>query len=319
MATNRNYFQKFPLISYQGYNARNIMARVKLLDVVRNNELVLMPYTVQAGERPDTIAAAYYGDPFYAWAILLANDIVDPYHDWYKSEQDMNNYLIKKYGSLQEARDDIIFYKVNWATGEEIITPTQYAALPDGNAKYWSPNFGFGRNVISYRRKELDWTTENNRLDLVTVVQPTNTYISYTAGERVYQYSNTRFQSVKGTIGSVVNTSSNTTHTTQNLVMRQTDISNSNIFYYITNTGNYFSGQKSGANGTVSSQTRIDNTASLVAAVSKSHLTTEELVYWSSVNALDYEHDLNEQRREIKVLDKSYIFTLENNLEDLMK
>lgn len=191
MAISRKYFQKLPSISYNDYVVRDVSIRSKLTQYIAESGLALLPYTVKDGERADQIANFYYGDSYYSWAIYLTNGIIDPYQEWPKTQKAITDYLEAKYGTVDKARDDIIRYEVNWAEDTSIITPEMYDALPSENKKYWEADFGFNNTIISYHRRELDWILDNNRLDSLQVIAASldSNDVSFTVGERVYQYT----------------------------------------------------------------------------------------------------------------------------------
>lgn len=95
MATK--YFENFPIINYDGQQIRDITRRNTFIKSVTTNPLAFLPYTVHEGERPEDIAEFYYGSTDYTWVVYLSNNIVDPYHEWPKANEDFNNYLIDKY------------------------------------------------------------------------------------------------------------------------------------------------------------------------------------------------------------------------------
>ena len=322
MVMNQNYFQKFPLISYNYNNARNILVRTKLLETIRKNQIALLPYTIEEGDRADTIANFYYGSPFYAWAIYLVNDITDPQTQWPKSENNLNAYIEAKYGSFKQARDTILYYRVNWANDSSVILPAVFEALPTENKKYWKPIYGFNRTILNYDRKELDWHINTNRIDKMTVtVSSSSNAFNFVVGEKLYQYSNTNFLSVKGTLSCisnvVVNSSANTTAT---LFVEKVDFANSNLSNFIYSSNNNLIGQTSNSNVVVISSERIDNNSIIQSKVSaNSFLSDSELIYWEPVDAETHERELNSQRKEINILDKTYIDLLEENLSNLLK
>ena len=110
------YFENFPIITYQGKRVRDITRRNRFADLVSSNPLLFLPYTVKDGERPEDIAYHYYGSPEYTWMVYLANNILDPYHNWPLSEQDFNNYLEKKYRERSGLRG---FDVVEWTRDQE--------------------------------------------------------------------------------------------------------------------------------------------------------------------------------------------------------
>ena len=122
MPANRNYFQKFPTISYNDYVIRDLSLRSKLTRYITETGLALLPYTIKDDERADSISAFYYEDPYYAWAIYLANGIIDPYAEWPKDYNTFNEYIDKTYGGVEQALDVIVRYESNWASDTTLLT-----------------------------------------------------------------------------------------------------------------------------------------------------------------------------------------------------
>lgn len=110
MATN-NLFDKFPIVEYNGQSMRNIMLKSVLIQNILNDIRVLYPLTVEDGERPDTVAYDFYGDSQLYWLVLFSNSIVDPYYSWPLSQAEFKSYIIKKYGSIETAMQQILYWK----------------------------------------------------------------------------------------------------------------------------------------------------------------------------------------------------------------
>lgn len=410
MAVSRNYFQKFPSISYADYVVRDVSVRAKLTQYVMESGLGLLPYTIKEGERADNIANFYYDDPYYAWAIYLANGIIDPYQEWPKDQNTLISYLEDAYGSIDRARDTIVRYENDWASDTTVLSPDEYDALPAECKKYWDADFGFNKQIISYHRRPVDWVLDNNRIDRLEVVHSNNQVnaIALNLSERLYQYNGTQYLGVKSTVVAVSNVEASNTVTlasnatdiaftsnstvvtlkgtgnilpTANIVgtgipgntivtaiINGTAISisahttasvSSNSTYYIYNpsratlvvnkvdfdqvtlTSNgatvvpdsfftyYESDYQDTKNKLVSRETdvemivlssaRLDNTTQIESLIANSHLSTNELKYWKSVNAYDDEFTKNEKKKEIVVLDQKLIEQLNDSLETLVK
>jgi len=118
-----NYFEKFPTINYAGRNVKDISRRVNFMKKTVSNPYVFLPYTIEEGDRPEDVAYYYYGSTDYTWLIYLANNILDPYHNWPLSQENFDQYLIQKYQDLSgrkgyevidwlqdETNDDNILY-----------------------------------------------------------------------------------------------------------------------------------------------------------------------------------------------------------------
>lgn len=56
------------------------------------------------------LAYDYYGSIDYVWLIFYANNIIDPYTQWYKSQEQFHEYIIKKYGSIENAQQTVHHY-----------------------------------------------------------------------------------------------------------------------------------------------------------------------------------------------------------------
>lgn len=120
-----NYFDKMPIINYNGYQVRDLTRRNRFLPVSISNPYLFLPYTITDEDRPEDIAYYYYGSTDYTWLVLLANNIIDPYHDWPLKDDDFNKYLINKYE------------KESGKKGYEVVDWTQNENLSD-NIVYYS-------------------------------------------------------------------------------------------------------------------------------------------------------------------------------------
>lgn len=120
-----NYFSNFPNINYYNRTIPDITRRTVFLQKLLQDSTLFYPYTIDEGERADVIATWYYGDPSYDWLVYFSNNIIDPYTQWPKTLQQLNNSIIKKYGSIQQAQATVLFYRKY---------PTTYYISPDGTS-----------------------------------------------------------------------------------------------------------------------------------------------------------------------------------------
>lgn len=137
------YFRPFNLIEYDVKKndktvlLTNIMSRFKIIEAFERQEAVYYDYSVKDGERADTIAFKYYGDVTLDWVVYLTNNIIDPQFEWPLSSAALNNFIVKKYGSIATASSQVHHY-------EQLITP--HEVLFDGT-------------IISEVYEEIDKTT----------------------------------------------------------------------------------------------------------------------------------------------------------------
>lgn len=275
-----NYFNKLGTINYNNEIVNNIITSVRFNELVKKNFVVFYPYTIKEGERAESIAANYYEDERYAWIVYLSNSITDPYYEWPLSVEEFNRFLIKKYGSIEKAINSIAFYRNAWYKDDSMITPAAYNALPATNKKYWNPIVGFNNQIGSYERKKLDLISETNRTVSINLNSSNNIIV----GEKAVQTN------ASGFVASV---------DTNKVTLKHI-------------SGSFANGaitfQDSGASRTVTNVT-IVHTA----------ISATETVYWEAVSAYDYENELNESKKSIKLIDRQYLDTIEDQIIELLK
>lgn len=164
------YFNRFPLVDYNGTPAKNILARVDFTDQTKKDIYVNFDYVLQEGStRPDILSFNYYNSTQYDWLIYMTNNIIDPYHDYYKSQDDFKNYIVGKYGSADIAKQKILFYRNDWAPDESLITESVYDSLSVVVKKYWKPKINTTNQIVGYERIKEDWIVSTNRIVQLTV------------------------------------------------------------------------------------------------------------------------------------------------------
>ena len=284
------YFSKFPLISYSNSVAIDITKRVKLLDRVSSNPFAFFPYDITNGERADNFSNRYYDDPFMSWLIYLSNNIVDPYYEWYLQDNELEELIIKKYGSIEQAKLKIKFYRNDWEN-KEPISVSGYAALPEQLKFYWKPIYS-STTIKEYKRVEEDWTFNTNKIVAYAVSNTSFTYdevcdIVFSAGQVGK--------------GQVVQSSNNIVYLKN---ISGTNVANSSV--PITGSS-YIYGQESQVNTVFTS-----------AQVKSEGIPSEELIYYTPISYYDYELEKNEFNSSIRVIDRDLKSVASDNLRTLM-
>mgnify|MGYP002507744209 CR=1 FL=1 len=264
------YFDRFPIVDYDGDIAKNILARVDFTEKTKRDIYSTFEFTLEEGfERPDLLSYNYYGSSKFDWMIYLTNNIVDPYYDYYKSSEDFNSYIATKYGSNSNARSITLFYRLNWHEDERTITIQQYEALvadETANArKYWKPKLTNTGAVIGYERIKEDWTVSTNKvLSLSLTVSPSG----FAVGDRVTQTSTEAYATVD----------------------------------YIDLENNTLTVKHVNGTFTVNEAEGIKE----ITLISQ-NIPEAETEYWYAVNAYDDEQETNELKRNVFVLKSSYL------------
>jgi hypothetical protein len=284
----QRYFEKFPTVQYGNTTMVDITARVVVLENVSSNPYAFYPYELDVYERPDQFSYRYYKDPYQSWLIYLSNKIVDPYYEWYLSDREFNDFIVKKYGDVYTAQTKIKNYRNDWVN-EEPISASLYNALPAYMKDYWEPILGAGNKIISYSRKKIDWTVNTNKIMTYTVAN--SNFIEDEVVNIVYDINTTGK-------GQVLSTTNNTIY-----------VQHVSGTYDITPSGSsYIYGDESTVNTVFTSVTCTAN-----------NIREEEQSYWTAVTYFDYENIKNEYNKTIRVLDNRYNGVAINDLKRLLK
>ena len=105
------YFDNFPIVDYNNKQMRNLLRNNRVITKLMQSSSSFYPVTLSEGDRIDNVAYNYYNDPNLAWLVMLSNDMVDPYYDWYLTTKQFNDFIIKKYGSLAAAQANTVYYE----------------------------------------------------------------------------------------------------------------------------------------------------------------------------------------------------------------
>lgn len=288
---SERYFGNFPQIYYNNKLAVDITKRVRFSDTTRRIPTAFYNYEVKAGHRADVVSNAYYEDPMYTWLIYYANEIIDPYYQWYLSEDDFERFIAEKYGSFEYAQQKVQFMRLNWATDDQEISPHFYDNnLGTNLQKYFSPVFGQGTKVISYKRKYEDITCNTNKIVSFTVVSGSETEL---VGGQLCTISAAGIP-----VGSAEVVRANST-----VVVCQHVFGN-------TSNSNTIEPRFNASNAVV---TIIDSD------ILQLNIPDDEIVYWDAVKAYDWEQEKNEERKIIKLLDGNYASDASNALRQKLK
>lgn len=272
------YFNFFPSTNYANNIVTNVIAKIKFDQSVQENLAIFYPYTIQQGERADQIAARVYDDSTLDWIIYLSNNITDPYYDWPLSQEQFNQYILAKYGTIPKA-EEIAFYRNNYANDDTMLSPSTYNLLSTSIKKYYSPVIGFNDQIVSYQRKQLDHVVETNIVQSLTLSSVTG----FQVGEKIIQNSNSGYINYKGS----------------------TYILISKVTGSIT-TGN-ITGSTSGTTATVTGSSILNYT-----------IPVSEIPFYSPVTFLTYEEEINESKYNIRILDRSYIGKVQKDMRELL-
>ncbi len=276
------YFSQFPTITYANTVVTDVTRRVVVPSSVLRQPTVFSPYTVEGSQRMDTVSYQYYDQQDDDdWLILLANQIVDPYYGWYLDIDQLTAFVEIKYGSMAAAFQRVHHWQCNWASDNRNISIGYYQALTPNLQKYWMPYYGSGSEVLSYTRREADWTVA------------TNQFVNLTFQNNA-PWSVTDLLSVYDTNGALQGTAEVSFVSGSNVTIK--DVSGTWANGYSVSDG--------------------VNALPAVAVSAPNHfIPIDEIVYFTSISCYDYEYDLNERNKEVLLIQDSWRGTMYTELD----
>lgn len=286
-----NFLDKFPLVRYtvdkqllsERDTVRNILFRVGIIkEVMENNIDAYYLYNVKDSDRPETLAERVYGDPEAHWIILYANNIYDPYYDWPMDPKTFEKYITKKYGSLTWA-------KTNYHHYEKVITRENPSAQVISTTRFEVNEKKLTDGILTLNGYSTDFT-----LNEIAFVGPSNATNVFSGEVIAWSNSNGR------------------------IVLANT---NGKVAPF-----QYLNGFSSTANGAVIS---IDSPATPMDAYNTLTDTTDfstytvagrtvyETISRNKVSYYDYEEELNESKRLIKIIQPRYYKQITSEFDNL--
>ena len=288
------YFSNFPKINYSNTEVIDITRRVKVVDHTKYSPFQFYPYDITTHLRSDQIAEFYYENSYLDWLIYISNEIVDPYYDWYVRDDQLNELIKFKYGSVENAKKRIKYFMNNWFNhADDQLSISHYQnVLAKPLKKYWEPFFSENGDIMLYKRKRIDQTVNTNKI--------IDFRISYVSGN---SYTKEEFVDIfhsANQVGTGEVVFSNSTIVRIQSVQGNTFANSSSQTYIV--------GETSKANGhATSSNTMTEN------------ITNEENAYWTPIYQFDYEIIENEKNRTLKLVDNGIIPFITNEFLNKIK
>lgn len=288
------YFTKFPIIQYSNTDIRDISRRVVLDNNIRSLPTSFYPYDIEHNQTSDMVAENYYKDPDLDWLIYITNGVVDPYYGWYLTEEEFNNFIVTKYGSLDIAQQRISYWTTNWMDFDINVTIGFYSRLIVDQQKYYQPVWG-PKKIMAYKRREENWVTNINKVIDVTVA---NSDI-FTVGDLIQSIDDGNNIIGTGEVAGIIPP----TNTTDGILQ-------------VHNILNHWDDNVE----TVQLRNEeLSNTEVSDITVFYTNIPDTEAVFWTPIYNYDYEREVNEARKTIMLLDPNYVLPAARALSSLLK
>ncbi len=272
------YFSKLPIIEYGNTYARNITARVGFTDKTRSNYNLFYPYTMKDDEKRADILSHKYYD--------------DADYAWLIY---MTNDVVDPYYDL--GLTDELFRKF-------IIK--KYGSLEESQRK-----IQFFRNDWSVDESVLN-PEQFNSLDInrkkyyTAILDYAGRVSGYERKKADWISSTNKIQQLNITANTAFTVGSAITQGAANAVITFANTSVVSIKHVF---GNFSNGSVSSSNTTA--------TITNVITISES-IPDDEIAFWSTVSAFEYEQEENQKKRAIHLVDNRYVSMIEDEIKDLL-
>jgi hypothetical protein len=105
---------------------KNLFKRSKLRSDVDQAITAFNYFDIKEGMRPDMVAQELYDNPELDWVVLTSNNITNIRNEWPLSHNDLQEYMLEKYGS------DANIAKVHHFETREILDEFSRVVMPAG-------------------------------------------------------------------------------------------------------------------------------------------------------------------------------------------
>ncbi|MDR2407700.1 MAG: baseplate wedge protein 53 [Bacteroidales bacterium] len=122
-------------IQFGNYIFSDVTKVIKLIPILEKKYQmpIYFYYRIPDWNSPEQVSYDWYGDSGKYWLILLINKIINPFDDWLKTMDELEEWTIKKYGSFDAIREPHHYHDVKtnilYSTphpGAQIITNWDY-------------------------------------------------------------------------------------------------------------------------------------------------------------------------------------------------
>lgn len=289
------FLDRFPQVPYDiTKNGRSnydrvtdISFRFSIIKDVLNNTSAYYEYVVREDETPEILADRVYDDPEAYWIILYANNIYDPQYDWPLSSDAFEKFIISKYGSISNAKSQIHHYEKivarqvgNSETVYLIRQEVNYNSSVFLSCTIDNTTANISSAVIGQNVKQIDATTNNT----IFMGQLTNIDLP----------NNQLYLSI--TEGKLTNYNTLLDASSNNNLARIVTNTHENLEFYL-------------------------NLPSLpqVTTYNINNKTVTEGITRTAISNYDYELQLNDNKRNIKVIKNEFYPQIMNEFNNLTK
>ena len=150
-------------------SVKNIFRRAEILKEFKTSVTIFDEFLVNNGEKPEVIANRIYKNPFYAWTLFIANDIINYYEQWPRSSRQLAEYVESKYDNPQATKH---YITTEVKQGNNIIVPAGKVVPQNYSVSYFNGTTTVTANptvsITNYQFEE----QLNSKKERIQVIRP---------------------------------------------------------------------------------------------------------------------------------------------------
>ena len=143
-----NYFRKLPDFEYVSrlpdakisdyITVKNLFKKNELSKDIIDDATVFTQYQIKGDDRPDNVAFEVYKDSSLDWLVLLCNNIINIQTEWPLLQNDLDRFLLDKYGSYEELHS-VHHYETKEIKDSNgvVMVPQGLQVASDYSITYW--------------------------------------------------------------------------------------------------------------------------------------------------------------------------------------
>lgn len=208
-----NYFNRLPNLEYVSrlkdakisdyITVKNFFKKGILREDIFENLMSFQKYKIIGNERPDNVAKKIYDNPDLDWLVLVSNNIIHIQNEWPMTQNDLDDYLLSKYGNYETLYSGIHHYESKEITDENGVILFPEGLYIDQNYEFvYTNSSGIpqrSRPAVPVTNYDYELKIEDNKRN-INVLKPKYVNLVIDDLKSMMEYKKGSTQYVNGTL-----------------------------------------------------------------------------------------------------------------------
>ena len=165
---NFEYVSRLPDANISDYiPVKNLFKRGQLREDIFQDLSIFTKYQIRGDDRPDNVAADFYGDSDFDWLVLVCNNIQNIQTEWPLTQRGFDAFLLKKYGTYENINAVHHYETTEFKNSNDVVMVTPGLRVPSNYSITYFDNGGYVtaspvKEVTNYQYEEQLQTDRRN-------------------------------------------------------------------------------------------------------------------------------------------------------------